>query len=174
MRTRRLVRASLFASVAVGVLSAAPVAWGYPPGTDPVVSTSSSTYAQGENIGASFRNGQPDCPISFHLTGQGVDVVQTVAGGKGGTASTSFAGLTIAGGYNVTAQNVATGSQPTCGSASVATTFSVAAPAVAATATNDSTSNTVKYGGGAALIGIGLMATWAAVHFGQARAAANV
>jgi hypothetical protein len=123
-----LLRAAvvLAATVAVPLIAATP-ALAYPPGTDPVVTTSAGGYTTGDEIPASISNVAPGCAVEFTISGtSGTPTTVVAKSGKDGSAAATLPGQTAAGSYAITAHGVASTTNPDCATADVSTTVVVA------------------------------------------------
>ena len=149
-----LLRAAvvLAATVAVPVIAATP-ALAYPPGTDPVVTTAAGGYTTGDPIAATVSNVAPGCDVQFTVTnGSGASTTVTAKSGKSGSAAATLPGQTAAGNYTITAQGVASATNPNCASPAVSTTVVVAGkggnPGSSATPTPSNGASTTASGSG--------------------------
>lgn len=118
-----IARAALVAAAtAASACALAGPALAYPPGTDPVVTTSAGGYTSGTAIPVSISNIAPGCQVQFTVSLNGNAVASTTATtSKHGNANTSIPGQQTPGAYTVTAHGVPSASNPDCASGDVST-----------------------------------------------------
>jgi hypothetical protein len=145
MSKRMIARAALVAAAtaATAVVVAGP-ALAYPPGTDPVVTTSAGGYTSGTAIPVSISNIAPGCQVQFTVSLNGQTVASTTSTtNKHGNANATIPGQQTAGAYTVTAHGVPSASNPDCASGDVSTIVVVSSNGANSGSTGSPASNPV-------------------------------
>ena len=118
-----IARAALVvAATATTVCALVVPALAYPPGTDPVVTTSAGGYTTGTAIPVSISNIAPGCQVQFTMSLNGNTVASTTSTtNQLGSATVTIPGQKDAGAYTITAHGVPSATNPDCASGDVTT-----------------------------------------------------